>query len=423
MKNIIALIMSGIAIVFLMFLGPKLIESLDNTQVMVVQNPINGALTWHTTGGLKWQGFGTITKYNKQSQFWFSSKTDQGRRADESIKTRFNDGAHANISGSFSWVMPTDEKTLTELHTKYGGQNPVEQQLIRTVVEKAVYMTGPLMSSGESYASRRNELLTYVDDQMCRGVYRTESVDERTKDPMTGVEKTVRIVKLIKDRNGNYEREDVSPLSALGIKTFNLSFNEVKYDDAVERQINAQQQAIMDVQTAMANAKRAEQDVITTGKKGEADAAKAKWEQEVIRAREVTKALQEKEVAETAAAKDKAVAEMNAEQRMKVAELDLKAAEFKKQADIALGEGESQRRKLVMEADGALEKKLEALIKINEMYAKAIGEYKGNWVPTVSTGSNGGSQNGAMSLVDLLTVKTAKDLAVDMSPTVAKPTK
>ena len=416
-KRFITLIVAGLALLFLAILTPNLIENLDNSQVMVVQNPLSGKLTWYTTtGGIKWQGFGTVTKYNKQSTFWFSAKPDQGKKNDESIKTRFNDGAHGFISGSFSWVMPTDEPTLTALHTKYSSQTGIEQQLIRTVVEKAVYMTGPLMSSTESYASRRNELLSYVDDQMTRGVYKTVSVDERTKDTMTGADKTVRVVKLVQSKSGDYEREDVSPFQTLGIKTFNLSFNAVTYDDAVENQINAQQQAVMDVQTAMANAKKAEQDVITTGKKGEANAAEAKWKQEVIKAQAVTQAEQEKLVAETAAAREKAVAETAGLQRKNVAELDLAAAEFTKKANIALGEGESQRRKMVMEADGALEKKLEALVAINSAYAKAMAEYKGNWVATVqqgSTASSGG--NGATAFIDLLTAKAAKDLALDMS--------
>jgi hypothetical protein len=68
-----------------------------------------------------------------------------------------------------------------------------------------------------------------------------------------------------------------------------------------------------------------------------------------------------------------------------------------------------------MQADGALEKKLEAYVKVNELYAAAIGQYKGNWVPTVQQGASSGSQNGAVDLLNLLSVKAAKDLALDLS--------
>jgi len=387
-------------------------EFLDNGSIMVIQSPIAGTLTWHTTtGGIKYQGFGKVTKYAKRSQFWFSAKVDQGKAQDDALKTRFNDGAHADISGSFSWDMPTDTTKLTDLHTKYGSQHAVEQELIRTVTEKSVYMTGPLMSSAESFATRRNDLLNFMFDQMSKGVYKTEAFDEKTKDAMTGAEKTIRIVKLIKS-GSDYLREDESALANFGVKISNLSFNEVKYEPLVEEQIQKQQQAVMEVQTAIANAKKAEQAAITAAKNGEAEAAKSKWAQEVIKATEVTKAEQEKTVAETAAKREKIVAETQAEQRKNVAEFDLQSAKLKKDTEIALGEGESQRKKLVMEADGALEKKLEAAISINKLWADAFAKRQ---VPSVVMGEGGGQDNQSNAFMQLLTIKTAKDLALDMS--------
>jgi len=55
----------------------------------------------------------------------------------------------------------------------------------------------------------------------------------------------------------------------------------------------------MDVATAMANSRKAEQDALTVAKQGEAAAAKAKWAQEAVKAQAVTQAQQEKEVAVT----------------------------------------------------------------------------------------------------------------------------
>lgn len=87
---------------------------------------------------------------------------------------------------------------------------------------------------------------------------------------------------------------------------------------------------------------------------------------------------------------------------------------MKKETEIALGEGESQRKKLVMAADGALEKKIEAAIAINKLWADA---YAKRQVPTVTMGDTGGNNQDsqANAFMQLLTVKTAKDLALDMS--------
>lgn len=168
--KIIARVVALVFVVAVIVSIGNLFENLDAKQIMVIQSPVSGKLTWYTSPGVKWQGFGSITKYNKRDQYWFSSQADQGTSGDQSIKVRFNDGGHAQISGSMAWELPLDSEHLTLIHTKYGSQESVEQQLVRTITEKSVYMTGPLMSSKESYAERRNDLLHIIEDQLQSGV-------------------------------------------------------------------------------------------------------------------------------------------------------------------------------------------------------------------------------------------------------------
>jgi len=113
--------------------------------------------------------------------------------------------------------------------------------------------------------------------------------------------------------------------------------------------------------------------------------------------------------------KEKAV--VNAEQRREVARLDKEAAAFTKQKLILEGEGEAAKKRLVFNADGALTQKLDALVAINEKYAQAIQNYKGDWVPKVNMASGEGGSAGPqniMNLMQLLTAKTAKDLSLDL---------
>lgn len=410
--------MALVVLLFLTSASFKVIEVLGAGEIMVVQSPWTGNLTWYTTPGPKPQLFGHVTKYKKQDQYWFE-KEDRHNQETRPLKMRFNDAAHATISGSIAWEMPLDVAPLTALHSKYGSQSAVELQLVRTVVEKSVYMTGPLMSSTESYAARRNELLSYIEDQVMHGVYKTDVRTEKTRDPLTGQEKTVQIVDLAKKADGTYQRETASPLEEFHIRTYNLSINEVEYDADVERQIKQQQEALMKVQTAIAQAKTAEQDTITTEQKGKASAAEAKWAQEVLKAKAVTEAQQKVEVAALDALALKTNAVIEAQQKYEVAELNLKAAELKKQTDIASGEGEAKKRELIMQADGALEKKLAAWTDVNKAYAEAIKGHQGSWVPNVILGQGGGTgmaggSNAAADLVGLLTAKTAMELGLDM---------
>lgn len=364
---------------------------LESTSVLVVQYPW-GELVTHTEPGIYPRFFGAIQKYPLSSQFSFSMQPNQGDDADQSLRLRFNDGGHASVSGVIRWEIPTDAEHLTAVHRKFGSAKAIEQQLIRPTMESAAYTTGPLMSSTESSAEKRNLLLQYMQDQAKSGTYQTRTVAIKIDDPISGVEKTVNAAEIVTE-NGKPVREQESPITHFGINLLPISINQVKYDKEIEIQIQNRQKAIQDVQIAQANALKAEQEAITAAKQGEALAAKAKWEQEVIKAQKVTEA----------------------QQKLEVAQLEAQAAEQYKRKQILEGEGEAQKKQLIMNADGALDKKLEAYVEIQKAYATAIENYKGNWVPSYVSGNAATvSGSGAMQMIELLSIKAAKDLGLDM---------
>ena len=288
---------TGLMLLILILFSGKIVENVDNSEIVIIQSVFSGKISIYTTPGPVLQAFGTATHYKKSSQFWFSKIKDEGRAIDQSIKIRFNDGGHGSISGSVRWYMPADDKAILKLHTDFGSHEAVEQQLVRQVVTKSVYMTGPLMSSKESSAEKRNDLLSYIEDQSINGVYRTKQEDVKVHDDLMNTDKTITVVKIVQDNNKMPMRQEVSSVKVYGVSLQGLALNSIDYDSEVENQIKVQQQAYMQVQTAIANSKKAEQDAITTELQGKAAAAKAKWEQEVIKAQAITQAQQEKEVA------------------------------------------------------------------------------------------------------------------------------
>jgi hypothetical protein len=377
-KSMVVAGASAVAFLVLVIAIFSCVEWLDAKHVMVIQYP-NGELVAFTEPGPKPQWFGNVTRYERRSQIAFG-EVKGGYTA---LRVRFNDGGHADLNGAVSWEMPTKPEQMIRLQKDFGSQGAIEQQLVIRALNNAVYFTGPLMSSTESTGERRAELLNYIDDQARNGVFQTTTRAEKQKDPITGQEKTVNVVEIVKDK-GVVQRNSGSAIGDYGITLMPPSINEIKYG----------QNSITQVQISLANAKRAEQDALTTAKQGEASAAKAKWEQETVKAKEVTLA----------------------QQKLEVAQLGAKEAEQIKQREILLGQGEAQRRQLVMSADGALDKKLEALVKINGMYAEAIQKYTGHWVPNVVMGQSAGGNQG-LALIDLLTAKTARDLGMDMAVT------
>lgn len=393
LKKMVLLGVVTIITLILVFTAGKWFEDIDAGEVVVIQDPFDGDLHVFKQPGWQWQGYGKATHYRKSNQFWFTSPKDtsDGDEQDLSIPVKWNDGGHSTISGSVRYDLPMDDAALIKIHSIFGSQEALEHQLIKTNVEKAVYMTGPLMTSKESYAEKRNDLIFYIEDQASKGVYKTKQTDVKIVDELTGDDKTVTRVDIV-ESNGAPIRQEKSPILDYHIRLYNISINDIKYDKTVEQQIRTQQQAIMQVQTAIANAKKAEQDAITAAKQGEADAAKAKWAQEVIKAENVTKA----------------------EARKKVAELDVVTAELNKRRMTLEGEGEAAKKRAVMQANGALEQKLEAYIKVQEYWANAFAKYAGNVVPyyVASPNYNG---NGATQFMEIMGMKAARDLNLDMS--------
>lgn len=391
-KKIVATVFAIVVLITLISLSGKMAEVVDAGEVVVIQDPIDGDLHVYSQPGWVWQNFGNATHYKKSFQFWFSKQNDQGSDKDESIKIRFNDGGHAQVSGSVRINFPIDEQSVVKLHTDFRSQEAIEQQLIRTQIEKAIYMTGPLMSSKESYAEKRNDLITYIEDQAANGVYKTLSKEVKTKDELSGVDKTATVVEIAQTA-GAITRQEISPLKNYHMQLNALSLNSIDYDKNVEAQIVQQQSAIMQVQTAMANAKRAEQDAITTEMQGKAKAAQAKWDQEVIKAKLVTEA----------------------EQKLEVQRLATTSAELYKKQQILEGEGESTKQRLIMQANGALDQKLEAYKEVQKYWADAFSKYQGAIVPSIVTGGSSGSNgNGMLSAMDWMGIKIAKDMSTDM---------
>ena len=375
-------------------------------EIVIKQDVIGGQLHVWNTPGVHWQNFGTITRYKRSAQFWFSAREDEGKKTDDSIKVRFNDGGHGNISGSLRYSLPADENKMIEIHRTFHSMQAIDHELIQQVVNKGVYMSGPLMSSRESYAEKRADLINYITDQIVYGVYRTEHEQVKTTDPLTGQEKTIDLVrpKIDAKAPNGILREEESPIQRFGMNASNITINSIEYDTVVEEQIKQQQQAINAVQQAIVNSKKAEQDAITVELQGKAAAAKAKWDQEVQKATAVTVAEQEKAVAVTQAQKNK-----------EVAQLSLDTARLSAQQTVAEAKADADAKRLAMQSNNYFLERLEAWKSVAVAQANAIGAQR--QTPDVSMGSTGGSSaSSTAQLMDVWAAKAARDVGTSAKP-------
>ena len=314
-KSIFGGLVILLAVVFVACLG-RIGEDVKNEQIVVNQYPFTGEMEYWTTPGYKWQWFGKTTNYYKTSQLWFGSEDENNKQLGNPIPVIFNDASEGMIYGSLRVKLPTDPTYLARIQTDYNGMDRLMNDLVRPTVNKVIYASGPLMSAFESYAEKKNDLIEYITDQLNNGVYKTTVKTLETIDPVTNEKKTVKIASLIADENapGGYKRSEVSPFSYYGLEIGQVSVSKIGYSETVRKQIAQQQEANMMVQTSKAKTLAAQQEAIRAEEAGKAAAMEAKWQQEKIKAVEVTKAEQAYEVARLQALEAKEIAKKTREQ-------------------------------------------------------------------------------------------------------------
>jgi len=204
-----------------------------------------------------------------------------------------------------------------------------------------------------------------------------------------------------------------NPLDDYGVSISTAQITSWTFEEKTLTQISEKRKATMAIITSKANALRAKQDAITAEEQGKANVKTAQYKEEVLKIKQVVIAQRK---AEVAIIKAKQLVDVAKQKKLEAAQKKLAAYELKKR-DIARGQGLAEKKRLIFKADGALNQKLDAYVKVNAKYADAIANYKGDWVSRISMGGSKSSsgQNGAQDMIDLLSIKAAKDLALDMT--------
>jgi len=406
-KVTFGIIFAIIALIVLIF-SNKLIETVEKGTYDVIQRPVTGTMEAKMQTGMYMQGFSDVFTWPTSETFFFTSDAEEGTKHDQSIEVRFNDGSVAKISGTCRVLLPVSDVEAIGLMTKMNFKNyeDIQARFILPLVRNSLRLTANLMTARESYAEKRPDFITWSWDQIQNGMFETEEHLDTVKDPISGDMITKRYKTIKKDSDGNYLREQ-NPLEGTGIRLANFEIKQFVYEEKVRLQISEQQENLMAIATARAQAERAEQDAKTSEARGKTEVMKVRYEQLKVKEKAVIEAHQEKEVAETKAHKE-----------LEVAKLATLSAKETKQKEILLGQGEAARKKLVMAADGALKQKLETLERIQAGWAQAYATRK---VPAVFMGGGGAGTAGSNpdnqfgTFMNMMNIQAAKSLALDMT--------
>jgi len=348
--------------------------------------------------GFFWAGFfSKKTKYPDVISVVFTDKSIQSEITSKNgrINIRFNDATKATANATVRWRLPGIESEMIKIHKEYKSPQKLAETTLTTYTDECLRYAAQLMESETHYSGGMSRLSEDFQDQLENGQYVLEMKSEYVEDSITRESKRLTRRYPRVDEQGNIVRNK-SDVQQFNITVAYASIGEVDYEEQVDtklaKKIEASTQESISKQTLIT----AQQEALTAKAEGE------------------------KTIAETRAREDalKIEAIIQAEKKREVAKIEKDEALFKKETAILIGQGEAEKKRLAMEADGALEKKLQAYIEVNKVYADAIKNYQGNWVPEINMGGSSSSGGGSQELINLLMAKTAKDLSLDLSTNV-----
>ena len=409
-------VLVGIVVLLLVvyFFSKQLVTYVESGTYQVKQSWIDGKVSATMNPGW-YLKLGDIYIWPIAETFYFTKGQDSryDTKDDHSVIVQFNEGSDCNVSGTCRVTLPRNSQEATDLIVKHGYRSweDLKYKLVQPQVRLALVLSANQMTARESYSEKRADFVTMTADQLLNGLYAYDEVEKEVEDPVTG-KKVLRTVKVFKkDEHGAPIRRG-NPFKLVGVIVDNFEVRGWHYSPKVIEQIGKQQQAYMDIQTAIANAQKAEQDRITAEAEGKAKVAKARYEQETVKAQEVVKAQKDKEVAELGALRDKQVAETAGNRDLQVAMLNARAAEQRKLAAILEAEGASRATKMKMEADNYRAMEIQATIDIQRAWADAYAKkpvpviFNGRSGDTSGSDPSGQNVSSVQSMVDLILLNT-----------------
>lgn len=432
MNYSIKTILWGVAILMTLILSTLAIGINDAGHRTVVQYP-NGTLSVEFDPGVYMQWFGSIKVYNDVITFDFDETVNgEGSTLDQpGISVRYQDGGQGTVFGIARFRLPSTTQDMLKVHKEFRSNEGIAYKIIKTTTAEIANHTAGLMTSEESYAEKRGTYTQYFKTQLNNGKFATVQKEIITteagfefclekiltaalKKECKDVKKTTKQIPVIAQIKGIPQHvEDDFDQYGISVSGFNLV--DWGYEDKTLKQISAKREATMAIITSKANAERAKQDAITAEQQGLANVKVAQYEKEVEKERAVVDA---ERVAEVAVINAKQLVDVAAQQKLEQEQLKLAAYEEKKKL-IAQGQGEAEKKRLIMVADGALEQKLAAWVKVNDAYARNFAKQK--WVSEIQMGgANGTSGSAAADMIQLLSTQAAKQLSLDMSMKTSK---
>lgn len=356
--------------------------------------------------GVFWTGFfSKQTRYPDVITVVFTNKDidEKVTSLNPSFQIRFNDATRAEAEATVRWRMPKVEDAMIMIHKEYRSPEKLAETTLSRYTKECLRYAAQLMESESHYSGGMSKLSEDFQNQLEEGQYVLDYKTEYVTDSITDRETKLTTTFIRKDNNGVIQRNK-SDVQQFYIDVASASVDEVNYEEQIDLKLKQKIDASTRESISKQNLITAKQEALTAAEEGERRLIEIKYEEKQIQTQRVIQRQTEVLLANEDINKELAAYEA----------AKLEALSIKVKAD-----AEAYAKQKVMNADGALDKKLEAFKYAVDRNAAAIENSSQPLVPAIVIGSIDNAPNGGSvrSLLDMMMVTEAKKLMINPNPT------
>lgn len=338
----------------------------------------------------------------------------------------FLDQVDADAQATVRFLIPTEGVTFLRLAHEYRTPENLLRTALIPAFKETLQANASLMSAEEYYSGGRTEFNNEFENQMVRGIYivRREEISEMALRKQKGSanialgtdqedygdeSKVVFVVNKVLDEQGIPLRK-AQKFVDYGISVVDARITQMDPNQRFVERMQLKQKASADRAIAREQRIQEEEQRLLAIARGEREVAERQAKAKVDQIQATTEAETEKQLALTQAQKLKEQAAIERE----TAKINLEKAEIEARTKRTLAEAEAYQKKVILQADNALAQKLDAEIRIQQIWAEAFAKRQ---VPQNVFGASGntptGSDGEARMFMQMLTLDAAKRLNYD----------
>lgn len=390
-----------------------------------------------STTGYTWIGFGTATPWPRQMSVQSvadinslpkgSDQDGTGSSLIQAFPITFLGGVTATVDANVRVALPDGDPFLQLARTYRTPENFVLQSIM-PVMKSTLQSTAQLMTADDYYSGGATEFRQSFQDQITDGAYVVKRVEKQVSNSRMaaggaiaqkgtdqgefgGDTSTVVVTEKVVGKNGQPVRLE-RQFSKLGVTVADANIVNIDPSPQFKERMTAVQKSQAELMIARQGRQTADEQKKLVTARGEMEVEQKRQATMKDQVERTTNAETERQLAVTNANRQKEQAEIEKQ----TAQIQYEQAQIEAKTTKERADAEAYAKKAVILADGALTQKLEALVKINGVWAEAASKAP---VPGVMMGGAGGEGSSRQTeigqLMGVLAVKAAKDLQVDLN--------